>query len=402
MSRPVAFLIILLFVFLLLSVGAILFSKLLRGGRRLLVRTLAIWIALPALTLGTLLSLSAGESISTVLGVAGVLVSFVFGFAGNRLTLEGASSQIRVGFAFASRSAFHQEIRRSLRDALRSSRFNILDEGGDTSFGREDLIAFSGLVHRAREERVDYMILWPPGQAAADSEEVAFAVRDIFKRGGLCIFLETGPSATALEGQFALIRHDAVKAAGLVVDLAKDLIRETDRVLVVLGPVFSTPAEKRNAIISSGLPVTDLCSHLVLTSWSPDEAVGQIRVAVGRGPKPNVVICPNDSVALALVDESVRRRELVPLRRASIVACDGLPRAFASIAELTSPFHATVAIPPGLFGVSSGKYVKDMAKIHFRPAHVRKGLAVEKVLEMDGRNMIDSSKARRKLYESDN
>jgi len=275
------------------------------------------------------------------------------------------------------------------------------DDGGDISFGREDLRGFSGLVRRARDAHVDYMILWPPGQEAADSDEVARTVRDIFKRGGLCIFLETGPSAAALKGKFALIRHDAVKAASLVVELATDRIRETDRVLVVLGPAFSAPAEKRNAVIKSGLPETDSCSHLVLASWSPDEAVRRIRDAVGTGPKPNVIICPNDSVALTLVDEIVNQQELSPLLSASIIGCDGLQRAYASIAELTSPFRATVAIPPEEFGAYSGMYVKEMSKVHLRPTRRRKELAGEKVLEMDRRNMVDPSRARRKLYEVD-
>jgi hypothetical protein len=385
----------------IIAIAGLAYSASLRGGPRLTWRSAGIWIALPCAATAAVLSLSDNASISTSLSVGGVLLSFVFGFAGNQLTTERIGRKINVGLVIASKSAFHQEVRRTLYDDLRQIGCHIRDDGAEPSFGRENLIGFSGIFRSLSQYKPDYVVFWAPGQAAADNDDITAGVEDLYRRGGLSIFLETGPSRADLAGKFALIRHDAVRASELIVEATLKICKPDTEILVVLGPSFSAPGVRRRAVIEKAFPESAGCRHVHLDTWLPDEAITRIGSSLAQGPRPNVVLCPNDSITLALIDEMYHRRELAPIRHAKIVGCDGLLRAYASIAEPTSPFVLTVAIPPGEFGACAARIIRDLARVSAFPRRRRNALAVDKVMEMDDRNVIDAARARRRLYETD-
>jgi len=381
-----------------LAVCLLLYSYFARGGVRITAQVAGTLIFFPAVVALAVAGLGRNSSISTSLGVVGILVSFVFGFAGNRLTLSPLIKP-KVAIVISSKDPFHQEIRRALYSELKDISPIIIDEGGSASAAREDLIAFTDLLRRANEASADYIVMWPPGMDAVRMAEIKKISDDLFRRGGLCIFLETPPVDLDLRGRVAVLRHDAQRAGELLSKAVADYMGPETRLLLVLGPVFSQPAILRNGALTAAWPETGYCRHLPLATWSSVDALGAIHNVIRSGYVPDVVICPNDTIALALCDAIATQRDLRRLHSKHVIGFDGLSRACASIAEVHSPFGLTIAIPPAEYGVCAARIIKELARVSLRPWRRLEACATETVLSMDGRNIINPSRARRRLYD---
>jgi len=376
----------------------IVYSYLTRGGVRITAQVLGTAILFPAIVALAVVGLGRDSSISSSLGVVGIVVSFVFGFAGNSLTLSPVRKP-RVAIVIASKDPFHQDIRRALYKELKDISAVIVDEGGSASAAREDLIAFADLLRHAGEASVDYIVVWPPGIDAAGISEVKQAAHELYRKGGLCIFLETPPADVALRGQVAVLRHDAHTAGDLMAKAVAEYIGPQTRLLLLLGPQFSQPATLRNSSLTAMWPASASCRHVTLATWSSTDALEVIQTVLRTGFVPDVIVCPNDSIALALCDATAKDRELRRLRSKHVIGFDGLPRACASIAETHSPLELTIAIPPAEYGICAARIIKDVAKVSWRPRRRAAAHAVETVLSMDARNIINPTRARRRLYD---
>lgn len=388
-----------LFVSAGLSIVLILLAQAFRGGLRLSCMLLGVVGLTPSAIGIAVIAIGGHTTTSNVLTVVGVLASFIFGFAGERLNITQGRS-VRLGLVISSKDAFHQEVRHGLYEELRGSRVTITDLGGSPDAPREDLANFSELLRRTVRERVDYLVMWPPGADAAEGDEVDEAVRRLRRQGGLSIFLENSPAESPSQMGYAVVRHDAVSGATLLAEAVRNVLdRNLGSLMLVLGPQFSSPGKIRGEVLTGALSATPDVECLQLASWSVRDAVGRIANRVKAGARPNVIVCPNDAIALALVDDIAEWRHLAPLRRTKILGFDGMRRAVACIAERGTNFEATVVIPPSEYGRIAGRLVRTLGRPGVRPGRALRAAAKEYRISFDARKIVDPARARRRLYD---
>ncbi|MCP5013742.1 MAG: sugar ABC transporter substrate-binding protein [Ketobacter sp.] len=384
---------------LLLSIVFLLVAQVTRGGVRISARITGYVLLFPTCTALSILFFSSGQNVSVAVSVAGIVISFIFGFAGHRLSVTG-STRPCIGIVIASKVPFHQEIRKALYSELDSHAGRIIDFGGAFDAPLEDLTAFSKLLTNTMTKKVDYLIVWPPGLDAANGSDLLNAATYLRKRGGLCLFLENGPNrSNDDELNYVRIRHNALIGASLLSDGIRQLFHaESPRILILLGPSYSPPALERNSIIASEFPEAERVRHIQLGSWSSSDAVESLCRLDEDDLKYDIIVCPNDRIALAIVDALLVRRELKKIRKVRVVGFDGLPRAIACIAEQFTPFELTVAIPPSEYGMIAGKIIKELGSPRLRPVYRLRKACQEVEITMDNRNLINPARARSRLY----
>ena len=395
--------IIILLVIVGLSIVFLLISKITRGCRRISARLAGFLVFIPSITILSVLFFSqgGGEAVSLTLSVAGIVISFIFGVAGKFLSITG-SSKVRVGIVISSKDPFHQEIRRELFSKLDSVAFQIFDFGAAPDAPREDLTVFHDLLSKTLTKQVDYLVMWPPGGNAANQSDVREATDRLRCLGGLCIFLENGPDMLyGTKLNHALIRHNAEEGAKLLADGVRHLLADTPsfNLLVLLGPEFSEPAKLRNNVLISEFPEGDGISHLQLEGWSTSDALNQLITRVKQGCIYDALLCPNDNIALEVVDALFNRPDLMLMKDTKVIGFDGLPRASACIAEYGTNFQLTVTIPPREYGRIAADIIKQFTVPSFRPEHLLRKKCLVVDIPMDHRNLIDKGRARRRLYD---
>jgi DNA-binding LacI/PurR family transcriptional regulator len=388
-----------LFIVAAASVILLVSAQVLRGARRLSFMLLGV-IGLAPSVIGIIVStVGGGAATSSVLTVVGVVASFAFGLAGERFNIT-QGRDVRLGLVIASKDAFHQEVRQGLSEELRGTRVRVTDLGGSPAAPREDLTYFSECLRRTVDARVDYLVIWAPGGESAQGEEVLEAVRALRRRGGLTIFLENGPQPSTAYAGYATVRHDAVGGSALLREVILNVSsRHPGPVLIVLGPQFSPPALRRAEALSAGLGEMQEVEYLQLVSWSIKDAIELVAERVKSGCRPAVVVCPNDAIALALVDDIPDWRQLSPLKKARIIGFDGMRRAVACIAERGTNFEGTIAISPSEYGRIAGHIVRTIGRPSTRPGRATRRAAKEYLITFDSRKIMDPPRARRRLYD---
>lgn len=365
----------------------------------MLAESCAFGICVPAVIALIFVIIGSGQGSSELVGALGIVLSFVFGFAGPSLVL-GANRRIRVGVVIPSREPFHQEIRRALYANLSDRNAEIIDLGMSPEAAREDLWQFGSQLRYVYEKRVDYIVMWASGVDVASQENVLDYTARLWKRGGLAIFLENAPIPMPTTASLsASIRYDGKAGAQILCDgLKKYLLSGNNKALILFAPAHLGPGKIRNDLIRPAFPESEKVRHIDLTSWSPDGALAQLRACIASGFVPDVIVCPNDQTALFLMDAIHSWEDLKILHDVKIAGFDGLPRAISVIAEKLGNLSLTVTVPLAEYGNRASEIILELSKLRLEPNKLRRELARSHVIPIDRRNLMTQDVAYRRLY----
>lgn len=370
-----------------------------RGSRRRTMQLLGFWLLFPTMLAAIFVVFSGlgSAEMGTALGVSGILVSFVFGVLGSPSSFFLARP-MKVAVLFMSRGAFHREIRQGLHEQLALIGANVIDFGMESS-SEEDELGFLRLLRRIEKLRPDFAVIWAPGKAWTDEPEVIAFATALYREGGLCIFLENSPHED-LQQKTLTIVHDAEMGGRYQGRLARQFGAGTTRsTLVLLGPEYSKPAVGRNTALREELSELELVTYLQLFSWGGLGALDQLRKIDRANGGFDIVVCPNDSIALALEDASKNEDGLSWLAKADVLGFDGLPRARACVAENGLTIKGTVSIPPSEFGARAGLAILRLSNQTFSLRSPRRDICGEIKLPISDKHIITRGRARAQLYD---
>jgi hypothetical protein len=384
-----------------LATGVIAFSSTrCRGARRITFRLAGLWLLLPTViaTCFVLISSVSDPNFETALGVAGIILSFFFGVFGSAASMI-SSHPMKVAILFASKGPFHREIRRGIDEQLALCGAITIDLGSEAMAVREDEVGFLRLLRRTSNLRPDYAIIWAPGESWAEEPELISFAENLYREGGLCIFLEN-PPPESMQNITLTIAHDAKEGGRLLGQLARQFgAGRSLTSLVLLGPEYSEPARLRNDAIREELDGCENVSLLQLFTWNEADAIDLIRRMSEPGISFDLVVCPNDSIALSLEDSVASENGIEWLSTAKVLGFDGLPRARACVAEAGTIIVGTVSIPPSEYGARAGQCICRLSRptlLYRKKIRSASGLLKMAISE---KHIITRGRARSQLYD---
>lgn len=334
-----------------------------------------------------------GLTISDSLGLAGLIFSFLFGLYGSKFLERRRRALLSI--VVPSKAAFNNEARRGLFGGLETLPVEIDDPFDSVVASYEDLPAFNLAMQKAALARPDYVVLNAPSAAQLDSEECTQAITAITSRGGRIICMEMAPSNIKdYEGLVTQIYSEVDVGASILAQYAVEQIPPNGTALLLAGPEYSAEANRRKKAIEECLQGAEGRHHdtYSLPGWTDVGCYQRTRECLRNGQTPDVIICGNDTMALGAV-RAIRELSQSLSKKPKVFGYDGIPQAIIAIAQLESPFYATIRTPPSAFGEMAA-YIIRLELTGIRRPSLENS---ESIIHIDGANLVSKDNADRIL-----
>jgi ABC-type sugar transport system substrate-binding protein len=299
--------------------------------------------------------------VSEGLSLASLILSVLFGFAGNHLLYR--PEDVHVALVIPSFEQFQKDVRKGLRHGLEGFPIRV-DELFTHDECREDLAKFNPLLYKAETLRPDFLVVSPPSPEYAGSSEASGVFERLTKRGALVIVIEEPPrDISAYTGRVMCIRSSSRDGALTMAKYVASHIPKRGRIVLLSGPEYSEASRVRREVMEEEMRKISGINITVdsLPTWGELPGYDWTKAYLHNGrTTPTLIACGNDSIALGSV-RAIKECCESPYNT-RVVGYDGLTQAIIAIAEDTNPFDATIRIPPSQYGEVAADIIRRHAR----------------------------------------